>query len=316
MDRRPIGNSELKVHPVAMGCWPIAGMTSAFVNDIDSLATLQAALDSGIDFLDTAYGYGENGESEILIGKVLQGRTDHPVVASKAGMAWHQGQRVFDASPQTIFSQCDASLRRLQRDHIDLYYLHAPDDRHELEQIAETFLSLRDQGKIRAVGVSNLTVSQLDAFQSVCPIDAVQDYFNMLQQDDRADVIGWCQQHQASFVAYWPLMKGLLAGRLKRNHRFADTDSRPKYDIYRGEQWQRNQDFVDQLKRISADVGITVVQLVIAWTIQVDGIHSVLCGAKRPYQILESSSAGQIRLEPATCDRIRHAIEQRLLLTA
>lgn len=295
-----------------MGCWPIAGMTSTFVNDVDSLATLQAALDAGVDFLDTAFGYGCDGESEKLIAKVIAHRSRRPVLASKGGMAWINGVRHFDARPETIVKQCETSLKRLGVDCIDLYYLHAPDETTPVEVSATAFEQLKQAGKIQAVGVSNLSLEQVREFACVCPIDAVQDYFNMLQQTDRQDIRTWCQENQASFVGYWPLMKGLLAGRLRRNHQFSDMDSRKKYDIYRGEEWQRNQDFVDQLRQISQDQGVSVAQLVIAWTIQVPGVHSVLCGAKRPYQILESANAMRFHLPTPQIRRIEQAIAQRL----
>lgn len=311
MKKRQIGGSDLWVNPVAMGCWPIAGMTSTHVNDVDSVATLQAALDAGVDFLDTAFGYGLDGESEKLVGQVLKHRSDQIVIASKAGMEWQNGQRQFDASPATLVRQCELSLQRLGRDTIELFYLHAHDDKTPIEDIAACMADLKKQGKIRAVGVSNLSLQQIEAFQQVCSIDAVQDYFNMLQQSDRADVITWCQTNHASFIAYWPLMKGLLAGQLARDHRFSDMDSRQRYDIYKGEQWQRNQDFVDCLRTIAADAKVTVSQLVIAWTLQVPGIHSVLCGAKRPYQILETAQAMHIQLEPTTLDSIDEAIQTR-----
>lgn len=312
MPLRQIGQSELYVQPIAMGCWPIAGMTSTFVNDVDSLATLQAALDAGINFLDTAFGYGVDGESEKLIGRVLRHRSDRVIVASKGGMEWRNGQRHFDASSATLIRQCETSLRRLGRDTLDLYYLHAPDQVTDLTTIAETFNQLIQKGKIRYAAVSNLTVEQIEAFTQVCPVVAVQDYFNMLQQEDRSEVIRWCRENDVAYIAYWPLMKGLLAGRLGRDHRFSDTDSRPRYDIYRGQEWERNQDFVDQLRTISEQAGMTVAQMVIVWTIQANGIHSVLCGAKRPYQILETAAAMHFQLDPQTKHQIDQAIKRRL----
>jgi len=145
--RRPLGKTGIEVSPVAMGCWPIAGMTSLGVNDADSLATLHAAIDSGVNFFDNAYGYGANGESERLLGQALKERSSSHrqeiVVASKAGMHWEaDGQRKFDASPARIVSQCEESLQRLGVDRIDVYYLHAHDPNVPLEDSAGAFAEL------------------------------------------------------------------------------------------------------------------------------------------------------------------------------
>lgn len=313
--RRTLGRSALQVSPIALGCWPIAGMTSTHVNDVDSLATLQAAFDAGINFLDTAFGYGIEGESEKLIAQAIRHRSDSVVIASKAGMAWDGAQqRRFDAAPATVRRQCEMSLRRLGRDWIDLYYLHADDGKTPMSEIAGAFAQLMAEGKIRAAGVSNLTPSQLDAFAAECPITAVQDYFNMLQQTERRGVIDWCQRHHAAFVCYWPLMKGLLAGQLPRDFQFSQQDSRRNYPQFQGRSWELNQDFVEQLRAIAMDAGKTVSQIVIYWTMHQAGITSVLCGAKRAQQIVECASVMNWHLPESTRLAIDQAIGQRLAL--
>jgi len=221
--RRQLGKTGLEVSPVAMGCWPIAGMTSLGVNDADSLATIHAAIDSGVNFFDNAYGYGANGESERLLGQALKQRSPAErqdiVVASKAGMHWESnGERKFDSSPSRIVSQCEESLQRLGVERIDVYYLHAHDPNVPLDVSAVAFAGLLEQEKIGCVGVSNLSVAQMETFASACPISVVQSPFNMLQQQ-----IPWCQERDIAVVSYWPLMKGLLAGGIqpllkKRRH--------------------------------------------------------------------------------------------------
>ena len=156
---RPLGTTSIQVSPVALGCWPIAGMTSLDVNEADSLATLQAALDCGINFWDTAYIYGPAGESERLIGRAMAGRRDEVVIATKGGIHWDAaGVRAFDARPATLRRQCDESLRRLGTDHVELLYLHAPDPNTPVAESAGELRRLMEAGKTRAVGVSNLNV--------------------------------------------------------------------------------------------------------------------------------------------------------------
>ncbi|WP_437228178.1 aldo/keto reductase [Planctomicrobium sp. SH661] len=313
MELRPVGTSDLRVTPVAMGCWPIAGVSSVDVTEADSLATLEAAVAAGINFFDTAYVYGYDGESERLIARALGSKRHDIVIASKCGLHWGPDRKqVRDARPETIFRQCDESLKRLATDHIDLYYLHAPDPAVPVAESAGAFVELKAQGKIRAVGVSNFTsLEDYEAFHAVCPIAADQPPYNMLQREIEKDRLPWCRDHNVSAMVYWPLMKGFLAGKLQRDHVWDPKDGRKKYPIFQGEQWTRTHDFVDRLKVIAEDLGITVSQLVIAWTIQRPGITAALCGAKRPEQIEETARAMQVQLSPDHLAQIDQAIQDR-----
>ncbi len=299
--RRLLGSTGLEVSPVAMGCWPIAGMTSIGVNDADSLATLHAAIDSGINFFDSAYGYGANGESECLLGKALADYTASQrrelVIASKAGMHWEpDGARKFDASPDRIASQCDESLKRIGVDQIDVYYLHAPDPAVPLQDSAGAFSDLLQQGKIGCVGVSNLSIEQMEMFMTECPISVVQPPFNMLQQQIRIDLIPWCQRHDIAVVSYWPLMKGLLAGAIRRGHTFAGNDKRLTYDVFKGAAFEQAQGLLDDVDTIAVRHAVSVVEVVVNWTFNQPGITACLCGAKRDWQIKQSASAMQLKL--------------------
>lgn len=300
------------VTPVAMGCWPITGITSIDVNQRDSLATLQAAVDAGINFLDTAYIYGFQGESERMIARALGHRRDEIVIASKCGLHWERRKQVHDAKPETIRRECEASLQRLGTDCIDLYYLHAPDPNMPLSDSASAMKQLLDAGKVRAVGVSNFkTIAQYEEFQTVCPISADQPHYNMLQREIEAERLPWCMAHNVSVCVYWPLMKGFLAGKLARDHRWDTKDGRQKYPVFQGEHWTKTHDFLDKLRPIAAECGLTLAQLVIAWTIQRLGITVALCGAKRPEQIRETAAAMRVTLNAEQLARIDQAIKER-----
>ncbi|HMO86194.1 MAG TPA: aldo/keto reductase, partial [Lacipirellulaceae bacterium] len=218
-DMRPLGRSGVNVSSVALGCWPIAGMTTLEVNDADSLATIRAALDAGVNFLDTAYCYGPEGESETLIRRALaQAPRNQAVIATKGGLHYDaQRQQHHDARPETLARQCDESLRRLGVDRVELYYLHAPDPAVPVAESAGAIQRLVESGKALAAGASNCTLAQLQEFDAVCPLAAVQLPFNMLQRDIETETIPWCRQRQIAVTAYWPLMKGLLAGRMGRD---------------------------------------------------------------------------------------------------
>ncbi len=309
---RRLGRSDLKVSAVALGCWPISGMTSLGVNEADSLATIAACLDHGINFLDTAYCYGADGESEKLIAKAIGKRRDEFVIATKGGIHWGaDGKQAYDASPATLRRECEASLQRLQTDRVDVYYLHAPDPRTPIAETAGAMKALMDAGKTRTIGVSNLSVAQMEAFQAVCPITVCQPHYNMLQREIEVETLPWCRNHGISVAVYWPLMKGFLAGKLSRDHVFDPRDGRKKYPMFQGEEWVKNQDFLDALRPIAAEAGITLAQLAIRWAIEQAGVTVALCGAKRPAQLAENAGALGAQLTPQQWERVGAALVAR-----
>ena len=308
---REIGHTGIFVTPLAMGCWPIAGITSIDVTEEHSLATLEAAADNGINFFDTAYCYGYGGESEKMIRRALGHRRDEIVIASKGGIHYEGLVQVKDGRRATLVRECEESLTRLGTDRIDLYYLHAPDPNTPVEESAAAIKSLLDAGKIRSVGVSNFNSQQLADFHAVCPISASQPLFNMLQREIEESHLPWCIEHGVSAIIYWPLMKGLLAGKLGREHQFAANDGRHKYPMFSGTEWKKNQDFVDRLRAIASECHTTVSQLVLNWTIQRPGISVALCGAKRPEQIRENAGTLKWKLTDDQIKQIDKAIADR-----
>jgi aryl-alcohol dehydrogenase-like predicted oxidoreductase len=311
VDRRSLAKTGLSVSPVALGCWPIAGVNTLDVNDADSIATIQTALDRGVNFLDTAYCYGPNGESENLIRRALEGRRQEAVIATKGGIHYNAaGKQEQDAQPETIARECDESLKRLGTDRVELYYLHAPDKNVPIAESAGAIRRLLDAGKALSAGASNCTLEQLKEFHAVCPLAAVQLPYNMLQRDIERETVPWCRDQAIAVTVYWPLMKGLLAGKLDANQ-LDERDSRRNYPQYQGEEWERNQAFVIRLREIAADAGKTVAQLVINWTINQPGITVALCGAKRPWQIEETAGAMGWSLIPEQYIAIDQAIAAR-----
>ncbi len=312
MQYRKLGKTNLTVSPIALGCWPISGMTSLGTNEADSLATIRACFDTGINFLDTAYCYGASGESERLIAMALGDRRDQMVIATKGGLAWDDnGKRLVDARPSTLRQQCETSLRRLNTDRIDLLYLHAPDPATPVGDSAAELARLRQEGKALAVGASNLSIDQLNEFVAACPLDAIQPNYNMLQRDIESQIVPWCQRNEVSIMVYWPLLKGLLAGKLARDHVFAAGDGRMKYSQFHGEEWEKNHDLLDNLRSIASDAGRTLAQVVINWTIHRAGITSALCGAKRPDQVRENADGAGWQLSDRQLAEIDLALAQR-----
>ncbi|MBN1909584.1 MAG: aldo/keto reductase [Pirellulales bacterium] len=312
MEYRTLGKTKMRVSAVALGCWPIAGMTSPGATDENSIATIRACLDLGINHLDTAYMYGAQGQSERLIRKALGPRRDEMVIATKGGLHWNeQGERVPGGRPDTLRRECEESLLRLGTDRVELYYLHAPDPGVPVAESAGELQRLVDEGKVLSVGASNLDVPQLEAFHAECPLTAFQPLYNILQREIEADTLPWCVERGISVLVYWPLLKGLLAGGLRRDSVLDETDSRLKYPMFHGKEWEKNHDLIDRLRQIAAEAGRTVAQLVINWTIHRPGITAALCGAKRPDQIRDTAGAADWRLSEDQLAQIDQALAER-----
>lgn len=311
MELRPLGNTDIRVSPVAFGAWPIAGMTSPGINDEDSRATIRACLDLGINHIDTAFCYGRNGESERLIAQAIGSRRDEMAIATKGGIDWTADRtQIKDARPATLRRQCEESLRRLRTDRVELLYLHAPDPTLPIEESAGAMKELMDEGKTRAVGVSNVDLVQLQAFAGECPVAAFQPPYNLLQRGIEADLLPWCRRQNVAVLVYWPLMKGLLGGKLRGDETF-EGDSRRKYPMFQGEEYRRNLALVEELRRIAALSGHTVAQLAINWTIHQPGITAAICGAKRPDQLRETAGAAGWQLSESQRAAIDEALARR-----
>ncbi len=310
---RPLGRSGLTIAPYGLGCWPLAGMTRDGITKEAAIATVGAALDAGISHLDTAYCYGADGESERAIGEALLGRSRSQVfLAGKCGIHWEPGRlQCVDGSPARIRMEVEESLRRLGTDHLELLYLHAPDPRVPLEDSMSELERLRDEGIARSIGVSNVSADQLRIAASACQLSACQMPFNMLQREIDRDIVPWCLENGVAVVAYWPLMKGLLAGRMSRETTFPASDSRHKYPMFNGEEFQRNLDFVEVIRGEAARLECPIPDVVLAWTAEQPGITSVLFGATSPEQVATNAAALRCQLDEQARQAIARGIVAR-----
>jgi aryl-alcohol dehydrogenase-like predicted oxidoreductase len=255
--------------------------------------------------------YGAEGESERLIAKALGDRRGEMIIGTKGGFHWGaDGSQVHDASPAALRRECEESLRRLDTDRVELYYLHAPDKNVPLAESAGELKRLKDEGKALALGVSNVNLEQLEQFAAECPIAAFQPAYNMLQRDIESDTLPWCREHGVSVLVYWPLMKGLFAGKI-RLEKLHDRDNRRKYPQYQGEELLKNLELVEKLRSIAQDAGHTVVELAINWILRRPGITSAVCGAKRPEQIRENAGGSGWELSDEQLAAIEEALKQR-----
>lgn len=309
---RQLGRSSVRVGPLGLGCWPLAGMTRSGITHEAAVATVAAAIDAGIMHLDTAYCYGEEGESERAIASAIHGRREAVVLAGKCGIHWQPGRRqCVDGRPERLVLEVEESLRRLGTDHLDLLYLHAPDPAVPIEESAAALRTLFEAGKTRSIGASNMTVELLDRFISACPLSACQMPYNMLQRGIEEAILPWCRTHDVAMVVYWPLMKGLLAGQMHPGQVFPPSDSRHKYPMFNGEEFERNLDFVAALRPVATRLGCELPDLVLAWTASQPGITSVLFGATSPAQVAANARGLTVGLDDQARTDIRAAITAR-----
>jgi aryl-alcohol dehydrogenase-like predicted oxidoreductase len=299
------------VNRIAMGCWPIAGVTSLGVTEQASLATVHRAIDEGINFFDTAYSYGFDGESDRILRRVLTERRSEMVIAHKVGQSWDANQqRVVDACPETMIEHAKQCVARLGLDCVDLMYLHAPDPKVPIAESAQALNEITKLGLARSIGVCNVTCEQAVQFAEHCSLAAIQIPFNMLQQTQHKAMRAFAQECGILLVCYWVYMKGLLAGKLRRNHHFELQDKRLTYEIFQGEAWLRAQDLIDHLERMAIAKSCTISQVVVAWTLQQPGVDVVLLGAKNPDQIAESAEADRVQLDREELDALDRVIAE------
>ena len=310
---RPLGRSGHLSPPFGLGCWPLAGMTREGISRDVAVATVTAALDAGIRHLDTAYCYGADGESELAIGTAIQGRRRAELfIAGKCGIHWEPGRKqCVDGRPARLRLEVEESLRRLGTDSLDLLYLHAPDPCVPLEESMAELGRLQAEGLTRTIGASNVSLDQLRIAAEVCPLAACQLPYNMLQREIEHDIVPWCLETGVSVVAYWPLMKGLLAGGMPRDRTFPTTDSRHKYPMFQGVEFQRNLDFVDVVRSEADRLGRPLPDLVLAWTAEQRGITSVLFGATSPQQVFANAEARSCDIDARARQAIADGIAAR-----
>jgi aryl-alcohol dehydrogenase-like predicted oxidoreductase len=300
-----LGDSDLVVSRIALGMWPMAGITSVGVSEVQSIATVEAAVEQGINFFDTAFAYGYNGESDrVLRAGLGKGRTK-VIIAHKVGTHWNEHkERCIDGSRARLIAQAEECLKRLGTDYLDVLYLHTPDPKTPIEESAGAIQDICQRGWARHAAVSNVSPEQALQFHRVCPVIAIQPYFNMFQQDAVRALVSFARVNKITMACYWILMKGLLAGKLARDHVFDPNDRRLTYSIFQGEAWQRAQDLLDHLRAMSLEHKCTVSQLVIAWSLAQPGVDVALLGAKRPEQIVETARAMHMRLDSSTLEAI------------
>ena len=286
IEYKQLGSSGILVSKVCLGTWAIGGWMWGGSEEEESVRTIRSALDRGVNFIDTAPVYGF-GRSEEIVGKALKGHVarDRVVVATKVALEWDEKEKVFrNASRQRILKEVEDSLGRLQTDYIDLYQVHWPDPLTPIEETAQVMAELLEAGKIRAVGVSNYSPQQMDAFRKVAPLHSVQPPYNLFERQIEGDVLPYAKKHGIAILAYGAICRGLLSGKMKPDTRFQGDDLRqydPKFREPRFSQYLKAVAELDEM----ADKrhGRRVLELAVRWVLDQGAV--ALWGARHPSQL-------------------------------
>jgi len=303
---RTIGRSGISASAVGLGTWAIGGWMWGGTDERQSIAAIQASIDAGISLIDTAPAYGM-GLAETIVGKAIAGRRDKVVLVTKCGLVWHVNEGAYffhqDGKPvhrylgaASIRHEVEESLKRLGTDYIDHYVTHWQDATTPIAETVETLVRLKDEGKIRSIGASNVSPEDLVAYIATGALDAIQEEYSMVRRDIETTLLPLCRTSAVSVLSYSSLALGLLSGKVGPERVFAGDDQRkgnPRFS-------QANREKIARLTRglepVAKAHGASIAQVVIAWTIAQPGITFSLCGARDPAQAVENAAAARLRL--------------------
>ncbi len=317
----PFGTTGMDITRVGFGAWAVGGAEHEFgwgaQDDEESVAAIRYAVESGVNWIDTAAVYGR-GHSEEIVARALAdiGEAHRPYVFTKCGMVWDSdpaGPPARVGAPDSIRREVDASLRRLDIDRIDLYQLHwPPRDGTPVEDAVATLHELRTEGKIRSVGVSNFNVGLLERAASVGGIDALQPPFSAVKRGVATDILPYCAKHNIGVIVYSPMQSGLLTGSwsAQRSADLPSNDWRSRSPDFTGESLHRNLALVDALRTVAKRHDTTVASVAIAWTLAFDGVTGAIVGGRRPSQVDGWIGAATLTLTADDLDDIEVAIDR------
>ncbi len=293
MERRRLGGTDMELSVIGLGTWVFGGRWGG-ADDADSLAACRAALDAGVNWIDTADVYGQ-GRAERIVGQAVRERRDDVIVATKGGVAWDVGPplRIWrEASADYLRAACDRSLQALGLDHIDLYQAHWPVAGVAAEETVGALEDLRRAGKVRAIGVSNYALADLEAAQAVSPLDSFQPGYHLMRREIEEAELPWCGAHGVGVVAYGPLAHGLLTGKMSAGTAFAPGDWRAESELFADDAFAERVAVVRALEDVARTAGRRggVAELAVAWVLRRPEVTSAIVGARSAEQATRNAA--------------------------
>lgn len=319
MQTRKLGYSELYLTTIGLGTWAMGGGDWQFgwgpQDDMASVRAIHAALDQGINWIDTAAIYG-HGHAEEVVGKAIKGIRNEVIIATKCGRVWEGDSREIGKSlrADSIRREVEASLKRLAIEVIDIYQIHWPEPDEEIEEGWDTMAKLVKEGKVRYVGVSNFSLDQLKRAQAIHPITSLQPPYSMFRREIEEEIMAYCSTNQIGIIAYSPMQAGLLTGKFTKERSMAlpDSDWRSRHPFFMEPQLSVNLEAIKQLGQIANEENISLSQLSLAWVLRNHEMTSAIVGARNPQQIEETAKASEIVLPKAKIDAIEEILAWRI----
>ena len=315
MHTRQLGKTDIQITPIGFGAWAIGGGDWSFgwgsQDDKDSIAAIRHALDMGINWIDTAAVYGL-GHSEEVVGEAIKERK-RPYIFTKCSLVWGEDRKQYSSlKADSIQRECEASLKRLGVDYIDLYQIHWPNPESELEEGWDKMADLKKQGKVRAIGVSNFNVEQMKRIQKIAPIDSLQPPYSLVHPDVQNEILPFCEQNNIGVIVYSPMQSGLLTGRMtkKRVQQMPDNDWRKNSPDFQGERLERNLKLADMLNDIGYPHNVTAGVVAVAWTLSNPAVTGAIVGGRSSYQVNDNLPAAEFRLRPSELADINKFLEK------
>ncbi len=318
METRRLGNTELKVTPIGIGAWAMGGAGWQWSwgpqNDSDSVAAIQAALDLGINWIDTAAVYGL-GHSEEVVARALQQRNPRPYVFTKCERVWNQrGEISGSLKAESIRRECEASLRRLKVDVIDLYQIHWPQPDPDIEEGWAEMARLKKEGKVRYIGVSNFSAGQMRRAQAIAPIDSLQPPYSILSREIEKEDLPYAAANHLGVLVYSPMYSGLLSGSMTRSRiaKFSPDDWRRQNPNFQEPLLSRNFRLVELLREIGKRYRRTAGEIAIAWTLANPAVTAAIVGVRCAEQVFGVIGAAEFRLQDRDVAEIEEALRQEV----
>jgi aryl-alcohol dehydrogenase-like predicted oxidoreductase len=312
---RTLGNSDLQITPIGFGAWAIGGADWQYgwgpQDDNDSIAAIHRAVDLGVNWIDTAAVYGL-GHSEEIVGRAVKSAAHKPYIFTKCSMRWHADRSIYNSlEAASLAEEVEASLRRLQVEAIDLYQVHWPKPDGEIEEGWEALSRLREQGKLRWIGVSNFNVGQMERAQKIAPITSLQPPYSMLRRAIEAEILPFAESSGIGVINYSPMLSGLLAGKMtaERIAALPPGDWRHKNVEFSEPRLSRNLRLVELLRSIGKEHGVTPGVVAVAWTLHNPAITGAIVGGRGPGQVEETAAALSFRLADGEYESINRFLE-------
>jgi aryl-alcohol dehydrogenase-like predicted oxidoreductase len=302
MEKRRLGTSDMEITPMGVGAWAMGGGGWKFSwgpqDDAESVAAIHTALDAGVNWIDTAAVYGL-GHSEEVVARALDGRADKPYVFTKCELVWNERREISGClKADSVRRECEASLRRLKLETIDLYQIHWPDPDADIEEAWTTLAKLREEGKVRWIGLSNFNAAQMERCRKIAPIASLQPPYSAISPEAERQTLPYCQRHDIGVIVYSPMKSGLLAGTMTRERvaNFAPDDFRRTAPAFRDPQLGHNLELAELMKRIGERHGRSAGEVAIAWTLRHPAVTAAIVGMRSAAQARGVLGALEFRL--------------------